>query len=241
MANSISSLTAPVATNTASDTSVSAGLDAEIAEARESSVSDFSDFLTLLTAQLKNQDPLQPLDSTQFVEQLASFSAVEQQVGTNEKLSRLVEQGTAQEIGQLGGWIGQTVDARNALYTLGSDGLSVEVPTQTDAASVEAIITDANGETVTRVPVEDPSTPFVWSGDKANGQQAAPGQYGVTFAYELQNGSATSIEASSSGRVVEAQIDDKGPLLILDSGARIRPSDVSALRLGDAADGASAA
>ena len=213
-----------------------AALEEEITEARESSVSDFSDFLTLLTAQLKNQDPLAPLDSTQFVEQLASFSAVEQQVGTNEKLSRLVAQGNAEEIGQLGGWIGQTVDAQSGVYALTSDGLSVDVPSQPDAISVEAIILDSDGDTVTRVPVDDPSVPFVWSGEKVNGQQAAPGNYGVAFAYEFDDRSPTRIEASASGRVTEARIDDDGPLLILDSGALIRPGDVAALRLAETTD-----
>jgi len=231
MASPLSSLTTAAATT---DTSA-ARLEAEIAEARESSVSDFNDFLTLLTSQLKNQDPLQPLDSTQFVEQLASFSAVEQQVGTNEKLSRLVAQGNAQEIGQLGGWIGQTVDARGALYSLGSDGLAVDVPEQTGAISVEAIIVDSDGDAVARVPVADASVPFVWSGEKANGQTASPGLYGVSFAYDFENSASTRVDASASGKVTEARIDDDGPLLILDNGARIRPSDVAALRLADVA------
>lgn len=230
MASPISS----ASTAAAAAAKTAANLEAEITEARESSVSDFNDFLTLLTSQLKNQDPLQPLDSTQFVEQLASFSAVEQQVGTNEKLSRLVAQGNAQEIGQLGGWIGQTVDARGALYSLGTDGLKVDIPEQTGAISVEAIITDAKGDTVTRVPVEDASAPFVWTGEKANGQTASPGLYGVSFAYDFENSASTRADASASGLVTEARIDEDGPLLILDTGARIRPSDIAALRLSDA-------
>ena len=52
--------------------------------------SDFETFLKLLTSQLRNQDPLKPLDSTDFVAQLASFSAVEQQVNTNTKLDQLL-------------------------------------------------------------------------------------------------------------------------------------------------------
>lgn len=54
------------------------------------STSDFHTFLTLLTAQMRNQDPLKPMDSTEFVAQLASFSAVEQQIETNNKLGELL-------------------------------------------------------------------------------------------------------------------------------------------------------
>ncbi len=224
------------ASNANTSTSTSARLEAEIAEARESSVSDFNDFLSLLTAQLRHQDPLQPLDSTQFVEQLASFSAVEQQVNTNDKLSRLVAQGEAEEIGSLGGWIGQTVEARDAVFALGSEGLSVAVPSQPDAISVEAIITDADGDPVARVPVADPSEPFVWTGELEGNKRAAPGDYAVAFAYQFEDRSPTRIDAEGSGRVTEARIDADGPLLILDNGARIRPENVSALRLGEERD-----
>jgi len=230
MSTSITAATTPSPATTAA---ASSKLESEIAEAREKSVSDFNDFLTLLTAQLKNQDPQAPLDSTQFVEQLASFSAVEQQVGTNEKLSRLVAQGEAQEIGQLSGWIGQTVDARGGTYTLGRDGMTVPVPERSGAETVEAVIADADGKTVATVPVEDPSQPFVWSGDKTNGQQAAPGQYGISFSYTAENGDVTRIAPDASGRVTEARIDGDGPVLLLDNGMQIRPADVQALHLAE--------
>jgi flagellar basal-body rod modification protein FlgD len=229
-----------VSSTTTAAQATASRLESEISEARESSVSDFTDFLTLLTAQLKNQDPLQPLDSTQFVEQLASFSAVEQQVGTNEKLSRLVAQGAAQEVGELGGWIGQTVDARKASYTLDADGLTVAVPEQAGATLVEAIVTDASGDTVARLPVADTSVPFVWTGEREGGQRAAPGAYSVAFAYEFEGRAPVRIEPESAGRVVEARIDTEGALLILDTGARVRPGDVEALRLAEDENGAAA-
>lgn len=52
---------------------------------------EFSQFLELLVAQVENQDPLEPLDSTAFVEQLATFSSLEQQVQTNDLLSSILE------------------------------------------------------------------------------------------------------------------------------------------------------
>src|SRR5215813_8442151 len=51
---------------------------------------DFNNFLTLLTTQLKNQDPLSPMDSTQFTQQLVAFTGVEQQINTNAKLDQLI-------------------------------------------------------------------------------------------------------------------------------------------------------
>lgn len=69
-------------TDTATGTSTAPTPPSETAE-------EFETFLTLLTAQIKNQDPLAPLDSTQFVEQLATFSALELQVETNQKLDQI--------------------------------------------------------------------------------------------------------------------------------------------------------
>ena len=67
---------------------------------------DFSNFLNLLTAQLRAQDPLSPVDSTQFVEQLASFSTVEQQINTNTKLDQIASQLGGGELDTLAQWIG---------------------------------------------------------------------------------------------------------------------------------------
>ena len=79
----------PVTTNTASSQST-ANANAPSTAARDAAA-DYESFLTLLTAQLKNQDPLKPLESTEFVAQLASFSAVEQQVRTNDSLTAIQE------------------------------------------------------------------------------------------------------------------------------------------------------
>src|SRR6201989_99714 len=57
---------------------------------------NFSTFLTLLTTQLKNQDPTSPMDSNQFTQQLVEFSQVEQQIDTNTNLKTLISQGTTQ-------------------------------------------------------------------------------------------------------------------------------------------------
>ena len=70
---------------------------------KTSSTIDYESFLKLLIAQLKNQDPTKPVESTQFVSQLASFSAVEQQVATNNRLDQLL---TASNLAQAGALVG---------------------------------------------------------------------------------------------------------------------------------------
>jgi flagellar basal-body rod modification protein FlgD len=217
-----------IASSTAASTA--ARVNSTANEAREDAISDFNDFLTLLTAQLKNQDPLQPLDSTQFVEQLASFSAVEQQVGANEKLDRLIEQGSSAELSELGGWIGRSVEATSAVFDLDSAGLSIAIPDNPGAESAEARITDADGEEIGRVAFDPALETFEWSGDLDGGGTASPGQYSIAFSFTDGDGRISQFNAGATGSVAEARIDAKGPVLTLENGAIIRPSDIIALR-----------
>src|SRR5579862_2238926 len=73
--------------------------------------SDLNSFLTLLTTQLKNQDPLSPLDSTQFTAQLVAFTGVEQQINTNTKLDSLIGVDKATQLTSAANFIGNTVEA----------------------------------------------------------------------------------------------------------------------------------
>lgn len=74
--------------------------------AKAKSMVDYESFLKLLVAEMKNQDPTEPMDSTQYIAQLASFSNVEQAVQTNEKLDRLIQTGHLQQAGSI---IGRTL------------------------------------------------------------------------------------------------------------------------------------
>jgi len=74
-----------------------------------SAASDFDTFLQLLTAQLENQDPLNPLESTDFVAQLASFSAVEQQILTNSNLSEIMSSLSVTRTSEAAQWLGKEV------------------------------------------------------------------------------------------------------------------------------------
>lgn len=72
-----------------------------VAKSKTNSTVDYESFLKLLIAQLKNQDPTKPMDSTQFVSQLASFSAVEQQVATNTRLDQLLASASLAQAGPM--------------------------------------------------------------------------------------------------------------------------------------------
>ncbi len=99
---------------------------------------DYNAFLQLLIAQLKNQDPTQPMDSTQFVSQLATFSQVQESVSTNSKLDSLL---TAQSLTMADAFIGRTVTS--------ADGTTSGVVSSVKITSDGTIATLANGDTLT--------------------------------------------------------------------------------------------
>lgn len=106
----------------------------------ETATADFESFLTLLTAQLRNQDPLSPLDATEFVAQLASFSSVEQLVGVNERLDGFDDQILSGTIAGFSAWIGKDVAIGDGTFRYTgapvSFGFEPARPTQTIIGTV---------------------------------------------------------------------------------------------------------
>src|SRR5882762_5706718 len=101
---------------------------------------DYNNFLTLLTTQLKNQDPLSPMDTTQFTQQLVQFSAVEQQINGNKKLDSLIGlQSTANAYGAVG-FVGTTIAANSS-----------DVPLQDKKAKFDYNIEHSSGSATLKI------------------------------------------------------------------------------------------
>src|ERR1700745_1994530 len=96
--------TVPSATNNPSATAAAAG-----SNAMQQLSGNFQTFLTLLTTQLKNQDPLSPMDSNQFTQQLVQFSQVEQQINSNKNLEDLIALTKSQSATNAVSYLGKTL------------------------------------------------------------------------------------------------------------------------------------
>ena len=140
---------------------------------------NFDTFLTLLTEQLKNQDPLDPLKSEQFVQQLVQFSSVEQQIASNESLEALLalQQSDAQLTSLQ--FIGKDATV-NTTYTLLENGEAKwEYGLPQEAQSVELLITDETGKQVRRLDgdTSEGVHEAVWDGKDEAGNTLPPGVY----------------------------------------------------------------
>ena len=193
--------------------------------------SDFETFLKMLTTQMRNQDPLNPVDSADYAVQLATFSSVEQQVKTNELLSGLAAQ-AAGGMGELAGWIGMEARAPVAGHFDGAAPVALSYTPEPGAERHVLVVRDVQGEEISRdtLPADDGTA--AWAGVDSRGRPVAPGSY----SFEVESHAGDTLlgtqQAQVYARVTEARIEDGGPVLVLEGGARIAPDAVTALREG---------
>lgn len=192
--------------------------------------SDFETFLRMLTAQARFQDPLEPIDSSEYAAQLAQFSMVEQQVLSNDLLRSLAGQLGAGSMAQMAGWIGM-----EALTTAPAsfDGTPIDIYPNPAAAADEVflIVRDQSGQEVQRLRLPVSAEPATWAGVSNDGTPFPPGLY----SFEIESRAAGEVILSEPtgtyGRITEARLQGQETLLILEDGTAIPASSVSGLRL----------
>ena len=191
--------------------------------------SDFETFLKMLTTQMENQDPLNPVESAEFAMQLATFSGVEQQIRTNDLLADMVGGLGASGLSQLAGWVG--MEARvNAPAAF--DGAPITLAPEPDPASDAAylVVRDATGAQVSREALPLSVGTIEWAGMTVAGAPLPAGTY--TFEVEsLNQGQVTSTRPVDNYAMVhEARLSDGGIELVLKGGNAVPSNDVRALR-----------
>jgi flagellar basal-body rod modification protein FlgD len=191
---------------------------------------DFHSFLTLLTAQLRNQDPLQPLDSTQFVAQLASFSTVEQLVGVNDRLDAQAERTAAENSAGYASWIGHAASAIDGRFTASGGTEEFSVSRIAATGSIEAVVMTAGGHEVDRFDVSADATGRAsWAGASAAG--IAPGsELRIELVYHGSAGVIDRRPAAVFRTITGLRGTPDGPVFELAGGGTLPPGDVAELR-----------
>lgn len=194
--------------------------------------SDFETFLRMLTVQMKNQDPLNPIQSSDFAVQLATFSGVEQQVRTNELLSRLAEGFASSGMTGLAGWIGREVRSSGPARFDGAP-LTLYPPAGTaNGNATFLVVRDESGLPVARSPVAAGNGPLAWAGVRPDGSPFPPGLY----SFEIEEVSGDTVVGTRKvdhyARVTEVRAGEAGPMLVLSGGATVPAGDVVAVREG---------
>ena len=156
---------------------------------------NFNTFLTLLTTQLQNQDPMSPMDSNQFTQQLVEFSRVEQQINTNDNLQDADQPGrSGRSASDAVSYLGKIVTITNGNAALANGQAAWSYTLGSAAAANTLTVTDSTGHVVYTAPGETAAGThdFTWNGQDNNGNQLPDGVYTLTVTPQSADGSAMS-------------------------------------------------
>jgi flagellar basal-body rod modification protein FlgD len=203
----MSTIASTTASSTAAATAAAAGNAPEIA-------SNFTTFLQLLTTQLKNQDPLSPMDTNQFTQQLVAFAGVEQQIKTNNTLSTLVSLQQNAQTTQALQLVGATVVVNGSTAQLANNQASWTL-NATQPATAMITIASSTGQTAYTgtVPVNSGSQTFTWNGRGNDGTLWPPGNYTLTATATSASGQSTAISTQVQGKVSSVDLTQTPPIL----------------------------
>lgn len=225
-----------------SSSALSSAMGAALDSSTGSSTLDKDSFLLLLVTEFKNQDPLNPMEDREFVSQLAQFSALEQQMQTNENMQTLVELEQRTQMLNAASYIGKEVSARGTGLSV-MDGVVSELlfaPTQ-EVATCNANIWDSNNNLVAVLELGARSAgihSLNWDGKKLDGTMAPNGVYTVSFEAQTAKGETVTVDTSVSGTVVGVSTSGSEQVLRLSDGRYVALSNVRELvQPGTAATG----
>ena len=192
--------------------------------------SDFETFLKMLTTQLKNQDPMNPVDSADYAVQLATFSSVEQQVLTNDLLRDLTNQMGASGMAQLSGWVGMEGLSPAARHFDGTTPITLDVAPENTADRAELVVRDTAGSEVQRYEIGADAAQIQWSGRDAYGYSSMPGLYSFSVESFLGESSLSETPVQSYSLLTEARVEGGEVILVTEGGAEIAASAVTGIR-----------
>jgi flagellar basal-body rod modification protein FlgD len=177
---------------------------------------DYTAFLKLLTAQLQNQDPLKPMDTKDFTQQLVQFAGVEQSISTNKNLESLIQLQMAGQTAQATSYIGRTIQALGDTQATVDGKATWGYKLDNVASKVDIFISDKSGNVVYQGIGENSAGEhrFEWDGKDMNGLSARPGDY--TMRISAKDASDQNVKATTTVnlKVTGVEFTSEGPFLV---------------------------
>ena len=188
---------------------------------------DFDTFLQLLTTQLRNQDPLEPMDTNEFTNQLVQFSGIEQQIQTNTYLETLITSSQAQAVNAVVGYLGTNVTAEGVATNLADGSASWTLQSNIAAGASTIRISDENGREVFSAPhaLAAGKSSYTWDGRTSTGQPAPEGLYRIQVQGSTTNGDPVDVDTAISGKVTSVDVTGGEPVLYIED-VQVRLSSI---------------
>lgn len=205
---------------------------AQSANERKSLAEQFDGFLVLLTTQLKNQDPLSPMDANEFTAQLVQFTGVEQSVNTNKKLDDMLGVMRADPFGSGSQYLGKEIEAAGNRVVLGDKGVAsigVNLPEGVAAALVTVLDADGQPLRILQAAPKAGTQTLTWDGRDAKGERVPAGTYDVRV--DAADVTGQVLAASTGVRGTVTGVESRHGSIVLSVGEQTVPlADVHAVR-----------
>ncbi len=192
---------------------------------------NFDDFLLLLTTQLQNQDPLEPLDPNEFTSQLVEFSSVEQLIAQNARLDSLISLQQSNQVADAVSFVGKSVEAIGNVAPLVNGQSQVNYNLTSSASAVNIVVRDGAGKIVRLLQGNSTvgSHEVAWDGLDQQGAALPDGPYTFEVTAIDQEGESTLLNTTVVG-VVDGVANDEGSLAISIGGVSYPLEDVVSVR-----------
>ncbi|WP_181708070.1 flagellar hook assembly protein FlgD [Chthonobacter rhizosphaerae] len=202
------------------------------ASATQKVLANYDTFLSLLTTQLRVQNPLEPMDAEKFTEQLVQFSAVEQQIQTNKNLEAMLSALVSGSALNLVNYIGKTIEAESSTTKLENGQALWKVSAASAAPRSTATIRNSAGAVVFSGPVDLTSgeNTYAWDGKTATGATAPDGNYTITFDARSGTDATVAVTTRVSGTVTAIDTSTSEPFLTV-NGAKVPLSEILSVRM----------
>ncbi|WMW63939.1 flagellar hook capping FlgD N-terminal domain-containing protein [Nitratidesulfovibrio liaohensis] len=199
---------------------------------------DSDAFLQLLIAELQNQDPTNPADNTEMINQIASFSTVEQLSALNDTATSIYDSLTAMSLNSAVSFIGQSVLAEGDDISKTDDATtSVSFTLESDAETLTAHVYDSDGTIINSVSLgatDSGTYTFSWDGTNYTGTEVANGTYSVVFEAYDEDGDSLEVSTMVAGTVSGVSVEDGTTVLTLSDGRTVNLEDVYSVVSSDA-------
>ena len=190
---------------------------------------DFETFVKMLTTQLKNQDPLDPMDSASFASQLAAFSSVEQQVLSNNHLETIKTHLGSSDLLSFTNWIGKFAKVTGPAHFSGTSiDIAISIPESTERA--ELVVKNEVGSIILRKSISNETTEYRWKGEDSAGEIAETGTYQFFVETFKKDASQGETEMAAYQKVKEVRLEDGEHRIIFSGGQVANPKAISAVR-----------
>jgi len=209
--------TTTLPTTTTTNSSTSSTAQAAGVAGSQNIAGDYNTFLTLLTTQLQNQDPLDPLDTNQFTQQLVEFSSVEQQVNMNSNLQTLISLQQTSEATSAMQFVGSNVSLSGSTATLAANSPATWSLNSPSPATAAITITNSSGQTAFsgNVSLNAGTQTYSWNGQGTNGVTWPAGQYTLAVSAAGANGQAVTVSTQVQGTVSGVDLSQNPPQLLV--------------------------